>query len=259
MAIILNGLGSSACSDYMSTKTRLWNWSWPTPAVFSLILAVLFFPFDGVISRSLKDLKLGPDFRVELQTLQQYGQFSVTVIGMAIIWLLDPQRRQRLLDWLAAVAVATFSCFLLKICIGRPRPKFDDPTTFVGLWSAYPFPTKTGQTIFRYAWDLTSRHPWDLWSMPSSHAALATVMSVFLAYLYPRLRPFCVAMVIMVGVCRVLFRDHYVTDVCLGVAVGYVIAHYAVSRRWGIRVVEAVRSKIENRKIEGVSIPLSPD
>lgn len=236
-----------------------WNWSWSTPAVLSLVLAILLFPLDGVISRGLKDLKLGPDFRVELQTMQQYGQFSVTVIGMVIIWLVDPQRRRRLLDWLAAVGVTSLACFLLKMSIGRPRPKFDDPTTFVGLWNAYPFPTKTGQTVFRYAWDLTSRHPWDLWSMPSSHVALATVMSVFLVSLYPRLRPFCITMVIVVGACRVLFRDHYVTDVCLGATVGGVIAYYAVSRRWGIRSVEWARLKIENRKVAGASIPLSPD
>jgi membrane-associated phospholipid phosphatase len=243
----------------MNTKTRVWRWSWSTPAVFSFLLVILLFPFDGVISRGFKDLKLGPDFRVELQTVQQYGQVSVTLIGMVVIWLLDPQRRQRLLDWLVAIGVTSLSCFLLKICIGRPRPKFDDPLTFVGLWEAYPFPTKTGQIVFRYAWDVMGRHPWDLWSMPSSHTALATVMSVFLAYLYPRLRPFCVTMVIIVGACRVLFRDHYVTDVCLGTAVGYVIAHYAISRRWGIRVVEWARAKKENRKIMEATVPLSPD
>jgi membrane-associated phospholipid phosphatase len=225
----------------------------------SLAFAALLFPLDGVISRSLQDLKLGPDFRVELQTVQQYGQLSFTVIGMVAIWLLDPQRRQRLLDWLAAVVVTSLSCFILKIFLGRPRPKFDDPTTFVGLWNAYPFPSKTGQFVFRYSWDLTSRHPWDLWSMPSSHVALAAVMSVFLAYLYPRLRPFCVTMVIVVGACRVLFRDHYVTDVCLGAAVGYVIAHYAVSHRWGMRLLEGLRWKMETRKISEASVPVSPD
>src|SRR5262245_39253924 len=126
----------------MNTKTYGWVWSLVVPVVLAFVLVLLFFPLDGVISNSLKGLKLGPDFRVELQTIQQYGQLSVTVLGMAIIWLLDSQRRLHLLDWLAAIGVTTFSCFLLKICLGRPRPKFDDPTTFVGMFEAYPFSTK---------------------------------------------------------------------------------------------------------------------
>jgi membrane-associated phospholipid phosphatase len=229
------------------------------PAVMALGLAVFFFPLDGVVSRGLRDLKLGPDFRVELQTVQQYGQISVTLIGMAIIWLLDPRRRWRLLDWLAAVVLTSLSCFLLKMCIGRPRPKFDDPSAFMGLWNAYPFSTKTGEIVFRYSWDLTTRHPWDLWSMPSSHVALATVMSVFLLSLYPRLRPFCLTMIVLVACCRVLFREHYLTDACVGVAVGYVIAHYAIARCWGMQTFEWMRGKLEDRKIAEASLPVSAD
>ena len=227
------------------------------PLVFAFVLLVLFFPLDGVISRSLKDLKLGPDFRVELQTVQQYGQLSATLIGMALIWLLDPLRRRRLLDWLTAIGVTSLSCFLLKMSLGRPRPKFDDPTTFVGIFEAYPFSTKTGEIAYRYAWDLTNRHPWDLWSMPSSHAATAAVMSVFLVYQYPRLRPFGIAMVVLVGCCRVLFRYHYPTDVVVGIAVGYVIAHYAVTLRWGQRVWDWVRWRREEEKIRETSVSIA--
>ena len=241
----------------MSTNNYRWAWSSATPLVFAVVLVALFFPLDGVISRSLKDLELRPDFRVELQTVQQYGQFSATVIGMALIWLLDPLRRRRLLDWLAAIGVATLSCFLLKMCLGRPRPKFDDPTTFVGLLEAYPFSTKTGDIAYRYAWDLTNRQPWDLWSMPSSHVALATVMSVFLVYQYPRLRPFGIAMVVLVGGCRVLFRHHYPTDVIVGVAVGYVIAHYAVTFCWGQQAWSWLCAKREGEKAGATSVSIA--
>lgn len=241
----------------MNTETSRWAWSVVTPATLAVVLVVLFFPLDGVISSSLKDLKLGPDFRVELQTVQQYGQLSATLMGLAIIWLIDPQRRRRLLDWLAAVGVATLSCFLLKICLGRPRPKFNDPSTFVGIFEAYPFSTKTGEIAYRYSWDLTTRHPWDLWSMPSSHVALATVMSVFLVYQYPRLRPFGVAMVVLVSCCRVLFRDHYPTDVVVGAAVGYAVAHYAVTFQWGQQALDWVRLRSEKEKASEVSIPVA--
>jgi membrane-associated phospholipid phosphatase len=241
----------------MSTKTRGWRWSLSTSTVFASVLTLALFPVDGVIARGFTDLKLGPDFRVELQTVQQYGQLSAILIGLVIIWLMDPGRRQRLLDWLAAIAVSSFSCILLKMCLGRPRPKYHDPTAFVGLWNAYPFPTRTGEIAFRYSWDLTNRHPWELWSMPSSHTALAAVMSVFLVSLYPRLRPFAVAMVVLVGCCRVLFRDHYPTDVVVGAFIGYVIAHYAVALCWGQRAFEWIRWKLEGEKAPDTSVPIA--
>lgn len=241
----------------MSIKTYGVRWSLAASIVFASVLVLLLFPFDGVIARSFVDLKLGPDFRVELQTVQQYGQVSVTLIGMAIVWLVDPERRRRLLDWLIAVGATSLLCFLLKMSIGRPRPKFDDPTTFIGLWNAYPFPTKTGEVAFRYSWDLTSRHPWDLWSMPSSHVAMAAVMSVFLVYQYPRLRSFGLIMVLVVGCCRVLFRDHYVTDVVVGATVGGVIAHYAITFCWGQRVLEWSRWKFASTKATEASVPVA--
>jgi membrane-associated phospholipid phosphatase len=77
--------------------------------------------------------------------------------------------------------------------------------------------------------------------MPSSHTALAVVMSVFLITLYPRLRPFGVAMVVVVGGCRVLFRDHYPTDVLIGALVGYLLAHLVIVRSWGQQIVDWVQ------------------
>jgi len=241
----------------MSTRTSGWRGPLSAPIGFTSALVLLFFPFDGVIARSFIHLQLGPDFRVELQTVQQYGQLSAILMGMTIIWLTDPRRRRRLLDWLAAIAISSFACVFLKICLGRPRPKFDDPTAFVGLWNAYPFPTKTGALAFRYSWDLTQRHPWELWSMPSSHTALAAVMSVFLISLYPRLRPFAGVMIVLVGCCRVLFRDHYPTDVIVGALVGYVIAHYAITFCWGQQAFDWIRWKLEAEKAPETSVPIA--
>ncbi|HXG19525.1 MAG TPA: phosphatase PAP2 family protein [Methylomirabilota bacterium] len=241
----------------MSTRTFGWRGSLSAPIGVASVLVLLFFPFDGAIVRSFVGLKLGPDFRVELQTVQQYGQLSATLMGMAIIWLADPRQRRRLLDWLAAIAVSDLSCLLLKICLGRPRPKYGDPMAFMGLWHAYPFPTKTGELALRYSWDLTQRHPWELWSMPSSHTALAAVMSVFLISLYPRLRPFAVVMIVLVGCCRVLFRDHYPTDVIVGAMVGYVIARYAITFCWGQQAFDWLRWKPEGERAPEASVPIA--
>src|SRR5215470_3088843 len=81
-----------------------------------VVLIALSFPFDDIISRMLTSLHLGPDFRLELRTLQQYGQLSTTVVGLVVIWLVDPARRRQLLDWGAAIGVTSLVCFVLKIC-----------------------------------------------------------------------------------------------------------------------------------------------
>ncbi len=216
----------------------------------------LLFPFDGVISGNLEHVHLGPDMHVELKTLQQYGQLSATVMTMVVIWLLDPARRKRLLDWGAAIGVTSLSCFVLKIAAGRPRPKFADPMTFAGVWHAYPFPSHEQGTVFRYSWNLTSNHAWDLWSMPSSHTALAAVMSVFLCALYPKLRPFCVVMMIFVGGCRVLFHEHYPTDVAVGAVVGYVFAQRVIGAQWGMRLIDWMftRSKLTESQASEASL-----
>jgi hypothetical protein len=215
------------------------------PAAFTVGAIRLLLPFDGVISERLAHVHLGPDLHTELKMLQQYGQFSATVMVMAVIWLLDPDRRKRLLDWGAAIGAASLSCFALKILIGRPRPKFADSLTFAGIWHAYPFPSREDGAVFRYSWDLAGNHAWDLWSMPSSHTALAAVMSVFLCALYPKLRPFCVTMVVIVGSCRVLFHDHYPSDVAVGAVVGYVLAQRVIQAGWGVRLLDWIvtRSK----------------
>ncbi len=220
----------------------------------TVVLIVLSFPFDAIISRMLTSLPLGPDFRLELRTLQQYGQLSTTVVGLVVIWLVDPARRRQLLDWGVAIGVTSLACFVLKICAGRPRPKFGDPTTFVGLWRAYPFPSHEQGIALRYSWDLTSRHSWDLWSMPSSHTAVAAVMSVFLYVLYPRLRPFCIAMVIIVGCGRVLFHEHYLTDVLVGAVVGYVLARRVIGEHWGMRASDWIRRTLAGDKAPATSI-----
>ena len=93
--------------------------------------------------------------------------------------------------------------------------------------------------------------------MPSSHAALAAVMSVFLVYQYPRLRPFGIVMVVLVSCCRVVFRDHYPTDVVVGAAVGYVIAHYAVTFRWGQLALDWLWEKSKREKATEASVPIA--
>ena len=66
--------------------------------------------------------------------------------------------------------------------------------------------------------------------MPSSHTAHAVVLGVFLARLYPPLKPMAVTLVVLVGVSRVLLGAHYPSDVVVGGAVAWVITDWVMGR-----------------------------
>ncbi|MCC6660826.1 MAG: phosphatase PAP2 family protein [Phycisphaerales bacterium] len=199
--------------DYTrSTPSGLW-----VPTL--ILLAAACFPYDGAISHGAQRLRghVGGDVKRQLEWLQEYGQFGCIVIVALVVWLLDPPRRRRLLDLLRGVILAAVIVVPAKLLIGRPRPKFDDPGVILGPFGAYPIGPGKG---IHHAWEVWRGISSDLWSMPSSHTAYAAVLSVFLAAVYPRLRWLALALVVIVGLCRVLFGSHYASDVFVGGAVG---------------------------------------
>lgn len=209
------------------------DWAWPL--ALALVGALVFLPLDGPINRLVKGVKLGGDIKREAEFIQQYGQFTCIVITLIIIGLVDTnrERARRVLDWLAAMAVSLVAVNILKIFFGRPRPKFDDPWGFIGLFDKYAIPG----VGLRHSWEIGRGISSSLWSMPSSHTVYAVVMSVVLAKMYPRLRVFAIAMAIIVGLCRVLLGAHYMSDVIVGAALGWIIATAAMDHRWGQRVL----------------------
>lgn len=204
-------------------------------------------PFDGAVSRwavSLRQDHLGGDVVRELEALQQYGQGAVTLLVAWALWLLQPRLRRRLLDWLLAVMIAALVGFPAKMLIGRPRPKFDDPEHFLGPFGAYPVSHDVG---VRHAWEVGSGISSDLWSMPSSHTLYAVVMSSMLWVWFPRVRPLAVTMAAVVGVSRVLFGAHYLTDVLLGGALGVLIAVPIARSHVGVRLLDWVWVRVVDR------------
>lgn len=246
-------LAVAAAAEALSPVTR-WlrapsrrHWAWPLALGIAAVIVLL--PLDGPVNRLVNPahyveparppVRLGGDIRREAEFIQQYGQFTCTVIVVVLILLLDDNRarRRKLADWVAGALVTLAVVNVLKLGIGRPRPKFDDPWEFLGPLGKYATRPGDPEIGLRHAWEFWSGISSDLWSMPSSHTAYAVVMSVALAAMYPRLRVFAVVMAVLVGVCRVLLNSHYPSDVAAGATIGYLGGMAAFRAGWGERVL----------------------
>ncbi len=210
---------------------------WAIPLVLAVLGGVALLPMDGLVARWAGSISLGGDVRRELEALQQYGQLSFSLIAAAVIALLDPKRTRRLLDWGLALALTTLVGLVLKMTLGRPRPVYGEPTTFLGPIGARPL--LSGEAVVRPI-DFGADGVASLWSMPSSHTAAAVVMSVFLGMLYPRLMPVVAVLAAVVGFGRLVTGAHYPSDVLVGACLGAGVAGLAVSGGWGVRLVDWV-------------------
>jgi membrane-associated phospholipid phosphatase len=211
--------------------------------LIGLALAAAFLRFDGPISRTLHAIPLKGDLRREIESLQQYGQGLSSILILLAIWLQDPARRRRLADGLAAYAATALVVIPLKGLVGRPRPEFDDPLYFLGPLGEYPLAPPIG---LRHAWEVWGGISSKLWSMPSSHTAYAAALGLFVATLYPRLRPLMFALIAFVGMARVVTGAHYPSDVVIGAAIGLTMTQLACDRRWGQRLLARVLPPIQS-------------
>lgn len=217
---------------------------WAVPLVLIALGILVVLPADPAIGSTLRSWgsRLGGDIRRAVETWQQFGDVvSVIVIGV-IILLLDPRGARRLPDLVAATGFTSLAALVVKVSVGRPRPKYDDPFMFLWPGGVYPItPRDGGPPVLAAAWESATRA--ELWSMPSSHTSAAAALSVFVATVYPRLRWLAVAMVAVVMAGRTMIGAppaHWPSDVVIGAAIGWLIAGTVMRFGVGCGIVEAI-------------------
>ena len=216
----------------------LWTWlfstprrRWTIPLALAPLAFILIYPLDGLLQTAAQwftSSVIGGDIRREWEAWQQFGAVGSILFVSALILLLDRPRARRLLDLYAAAIIGLVSYTALKMLIGRPRPKFEDPHTILGPWGAYPLGPEKG---VRHAWESGT----DLWSMPSSHTVAAVILAWFLIRLYPALWPLLLFAVAVVAKGRIFFNAHWSSDVVVGLFLGLAIARAAIDGWWGVR------------------------
>ncbi|CAG1000848.1 undecaprenyl-diphosphatase [Phycisphaerales bacterium] len=184
-----------------------------------------------------------------MEFLQQFGDVASSMIAGLCIVLLDRSMRRRMLDWIVGALATWLAVWIVKVSLGRPRPKivfespkagFDGAVQFTPPWGTYPLPRTDGAGVVgyleRHAWEFWSGISSDLWSMPSSHTSAAAALAVGLGTMYGKLRPLMWSLVVVVGVSRVLTGSHFPSDVVLGAGLGYCVATLSMGGRWGQRL-----------------------
>jgi lipid A 4'-phosphatase len=104
----------------------------------------------------------------------------------------------------SAVAISGILVDLIKVIVGRPRPKL--------LFAA---------GSYEFSWiGLSADH----WSFPSGHAATAAALATALWCLWPQPVLFYVIGAALVAASRVVMGAHYLSDVVMGAFVGVLVA-----------------------------------
>lgn len=222
-----------------------------------IALGLAAVPLDGAVRDFLWTRRVGGDVKRELEFLQQFGAISSIVLVSLVILLLDPAdarlKWRRITDIAVAATLSGLVGNLLKMFLGRPRPLFDDPMHLLGPLGKYPVESGTGGVRLMSAWEMGAKGVSDLWSMPSSHAMAGACLAFCLATLYPKLRALCVGLAVIVCSARVLLNAHYVSDVLIGAALGWLVAAFVLRRELGSRLVSlAVPSLRPDARAAGV-------
>lgn len=239
-------VGAAAVREYAGPMLMWWaapvRRKWTMPLTLAVALFWALHPWDLWLYQHMAAVQAGlpSDVRREWFAWQQYGQTLSLVVVACLVGLLDPTRWRRLLDLGAGAIVAGLIYNLMKMGIARPRPNADVPgaAIFPGPWGMYPLrlTDASGQVheTLVSGWNGYSQ----VWSMPSSHAVAAVLLSVFLTRMYPRLKwpMMLLAAVPVTG--RVLFGAHWATDVAVGACLGYAIGACAADGYWGVRALD---------------------
>lgn len=104
----------------------------------------------------------------------------------------------------ATMVAATLPVSLLKISLGRARPRLLFREDVYGFW---PF-----------------RFDYDYWSLPSGHTATAVAMALALYFLWPRYGWLYLGAALLVAASRVIITTHFFADVAAGAYVAVVAA-----------------------------------
>lgn len=170
-----------------------------------LFCAISFFLFDKPLTLFFQQFNTGLWHRV-WKTITTAGQSEwYLVAGLLLFagfWKWNRQHSMKGLFLFSTVAASGLAADLIKVILGRARPKLFLQQGIYG----FDF----------FHWHV--EHAWT--SFPSGHSATALSVALTLSLLYPRFRAAFLAGAMLIAVSRVVLCQHYLSDIVAGSALG---------------------------------------
>jgi membrane-associated phospholipid phosphatase len=164
-------------------------------ALTAAVVALGALPADAALRDALLALAT-PWVVAVMRVLNRAGDWRVLVPGLVLLFVVFRRARERWWLWLLVMAIAPLMEGILKHLVGRPRPE-----------------------------DVSL-------GFPSGHSTAAAAffgVVIFLAAELPAracvlVRALAIAVILLVGVARVILRAHWPSDVLAGIALGLALA-----------------------------------
>lgn len=198
-------------------------------AALFAICAALALPFDvPVASYFQRDNDWGAIHDlVKLAEVFAHG-FGVACI-LLTAYVLDVPQRRRMPRIITAVVGAGLSADLIKLMVGRMRPRAQ---VVDHVWDSFSGWFPLFRLEFRDGVSISNCQ-----SFPSGHATVATALAIGLSVLYPRGRWLFAVFAVLGWIQRIESSAHYVSDTLAGAAVACLVCaacldRYGIGRRF---------------------------
>ncbi|MBS0208496.1 MAG: phosphatase PAP2 family protein [Planctomycetes bacterium] len=207
---------NTAAVAHLSLCGRWWIWC----AALAAASAVALW-FDVPLARWSIDESSFRFLAGLFHVAETFGNGIGVVIIVVAVAMLDPAAR-RSIGWLLGASIGSgLAADLLKLLIGRMRPRhWLDPRQNL---SPEALDTFVGWLPFGQGGS-------GLQSFPSAHTATAVGLALGLSAIYPRGRVLFFALAALVAAQRVTSDAHHLSDVLAGAAVACLIAPWCVGK-----------------------------
>jgi membrane-associated phospholipid phosphatase len=167
----------------------------------------------------------GSDVGRELMFLEQFGQFTCSVVVILAVALMDREGRRRALSIAVACILTVIVTHLLKDLCGRTRP-----------FNPAVLNAQDGHWEWRGWWWGFNKGS-SFGSFPSAHTTAAFALASSLAWFYPGGRGLFMALALITAAQRVLHGAHYLSDVIAGMGIGVFSARMTLQTKWAGRLL----------------------
>ena len=241
-------LWRTAAPEHFDTKIAWWIKAGAVALAAGAAILWLDRPIAAWALRS-QPLAVRGDMVRELMLLEQYGQWTCSMLVIVAVGMVDRAGRRKALAIALGCLLTVLLTYLLKDILGRSRPaviEFDAFPELVRV-AGYPF---TG--AWTWGGPKIGFHGGSRWtSFPSAHTTGAFALSCGLAWFYPRGRGLFMLLAIITAVQRVLHGAHYLSDTIAGMGLAVLTMRWTLQAGLAGRLMACMPEKVRAWWMEG--------